>query len=319
MKLKIAVSHCLLGENCTYAASHNKDDFVLHELSKFVEFIPFCPETIMLGTPRETIRLVKIDGVECVMGNTTGKDYTKELATISLKSVEDIMEQEGVCGFIFKAKSPSCGIERVKLYSPKNNLEPYSTAGVMAKIVLQNYPLLPIEDNNRLIDAWLRENFVMQIFAYFDFLQFKKTASKINDLVLFHTGYKFLVMSKSTKAYNELGKIVANREKLPFVELLNNYETAFFQTLKLKNSRKKSFNALQHMYGFVKDFVDENEKNAILEQFEDFRNGTIPIISLVSMLELFAKKYECFYLLNQKLLNPYPKELRLRSDIKAFK
>ncbi len=319
-KIKIAVSSCLLGTNCNYSGSHNRDDFVFHELSKFVEFIPFCPEITMLGTPRETIRLVKIDGIESVIGNATGKNYTEELTRISKESVENIMAQGDICGFIFKAKSPSCGIERVKLYSTKNNsLEPYTTAGVMAKMVLENYPLLPIEDNNRLLDSWLRENFVMQLFAYFDFLEFKKRASKINDLVIFHTGYKFLMMSKSTKAYNELGSIVANREKLPFEEVLKKYEKAFNEALKLKNSRKKSFNALQHMYGFVKDFVGEDEKEAILEQFEDFKNGTIPIISAVSMLELFAKKYECKYLLGQKLLHPYPKELRLRSDIKAFK
>ena len=319
-KMKIAVSDCLLGTNCNYSAGHNKDDFIFSELGKFVEFIPFCPEILMLGTPRETIRLVKIEGNECVIGNVTGKDYTEELTKISKKLIENIMQHGDICGFIFKSKSPSCGIERVKLYSIKNNsLEPYTTAGVMAKMAMEHYPSLPIEDNNRLIDSWLRENFVMQLFAYFDFLEFKKRASKINDLVIFHTGYKFLMMSKSTKAYNELGSIVANREKLPFEEVLKNYENAFHEAIKLKNSRKKSFNALQHMYGFVKDFVGEDEKEAILEQFEDFKNGTIPIISAVSMLELFAKKYECKYLLGQKLLHPYPKELRLRSDIKAFK
>jgi len=320
IKMKIAVSDCLLGTNCNYSAGHNKDDFIFRELGKFVEFIPFCPEILMLGTPRETIRLVNIDGKECVIGNVTGKDYTDELSQISKELIEKIMQQEDVCGFIFKSKSPSCGIERVKLYSTKNNsLEPYTTAGVMAKMAFTNYPLLPIEDNSRLIDSWLRENFVMQLFAYFDFEQFKKTASKVNDLVVFHTSYKFLMMSKSTKTYNELGSIVANRVKISFDELLATYEKAFKEAIKLKNSRKKSFNALQHMYGFVKDFVDSSEKEMILEQFEDFKNGTIPIISAVSILELFAKKYECKYLLNQKLLHPYPKELRLRSDIKAFK
>ncbi len=319
MKPKIAVSNCLLGVNCNYQASHNRDDFVYKELAKYVEFIPFCPEVIMLGTPRETIRLVKIDGVERVIGNATGKDYTEELSKISHDLIANIMKEENLCGFIFKSKSPSCGVERVKLYSQKGNLEPYTTAGVMAKMVIENYPNLPVEDNNRLLDPWLRENFVMQLFAYFDFLQFKQEAKKMGDLVVFHTGYKFLMMAKSTKAYNELGRIVANRDKLSFEEILAEYEKLFFESLKLKNSRKKSFNALQHMYGFVKDFVDESEKSAILEEFEDFKNGTNPIISSVSLLALFAKKYDVKYLQGQKYLFPYPKDLRLRSDIKAFK
>ena len=137
--MKIAVSDCLLGTNCNYSAGHNKDDFIFSELGKFVEFIPFCPEILMLGTPRETIRLVKIEGNECVIGNVTGKDYTEELTTISKELIENIMQHGDICGFIFKSKSPSCGIERVKLYSMKyNSLEPYTTPGMTGKMAMEH-------------------------------------------------------------------------------------------------------------------------------------------------------------------------------------
>lgn len=315
--MKIAVSSCLLGNNCNYSACHNKDDFVVDELSSYVEYLPFCPEVVMLGTPRETIRIVKVGNKECVIGNNSGKDYTNELTSISIEQVEEIVKEE-ICGFIFKSKSPSCGIDRVKVYTQKNGIDRVR-AGVMATYVMEKYPLLPIEDNSRLLDPWLRENFVMQIFAYRDFEILKKANPKQKDLVEFHTSYKFLCMSKSTKSYQELGRIVSNMQKLPFEEVLKQYEIAFKGMLQLKNSRRKSFNTLQHLYGFMKHLVDNEEKNEILSQFDDFKKGLIPIISPLNLILMLAKKYKIAYLLTQKYLNPYPKELKLRSDLSAYK
>ncbi|MGB3750702.1 MAG: DUF523 and DUF1722 domain-containing protein, partial [Arcobacteraceae bacterium] len=220
--MKIGVSSCLLGTNCRYDGAGSKDSFVVNELSKYFELVPFCPEAIVFGTPRESIRLVEIDGEVRVISNKEQKDVTEELETISktlaLKAFED-----NLCGFVFKAKSPSCGIERVKLYQNNSNMCEKKAVGVFAKEVMDKQPLLPIEEDGRLNDPWLKENFLMQIFAYKDFKLFLNNDPSFKDLVAFHTSYKYLIYAKSQESYKKLGGIVANHDKRDIADVLSDY------------------------------------------------------------------------------------------------
>ncbi|MDY0326949.1 MAG: DUF523 and DUF1722 domain-containing protein [Arcobacteraceae bacterium] len=317
--MKLAISACLNGENCTFSASNNNDDFVKKALSKYFEFYNFCPELPILGAPRETLRLINIEGNIRAISNKTSRDFTDQLQDESFKIIEDIKSDPLIYGIILKSKSPTCGMERVKVYTPDGMPDFKTDVGILAKELQKSFPLLPIEENNRLIDPWLRENFMMQVFAYADYEQFKTSTPSMAKLVEFHTTYKYLIMSKSVVAYKSLGNIVANRDKKKLQEVLDSYEIEFKTILKTKSSIKKTINVLQHCYGYLKDDISQDEKDSFFENIESFKDLVVPLIVPIMLLNMFAKKHKCEYLLKQKFLSPYPKDLALRSNLLASK
>lgn len=317
-KIKVGVSECLLGINCRFDGGHKKDEFLTQKLSKYVEFIPFCPEDSILGHPRESIRLVKTDMGIRAIGNETQKDYTQAIKDEAKKAIE-VCKKEGICGYIFKSKSPSCGIGRLKVYLPNGVNESNDGVGIFASQIIDSFFLLPIEDEGRLQDPWLRENFIMQLFAYHDLQNFLKSATKHANLVEFHTRYKFLLLSKSNQHYQKLGQIVANKQKAQLKDVLSSYKIIFLETIAKKSSAKRVFNVLEHMYGFLKEKLTKAEKEEFLNTFLEFKNGIVPLIAPIKLLRLYANKYEENYLKNQVFLYPYPDDLALRSELKAFK
>lgn len=316
--MKIGVSSCLLGNMCRYDGAHAKDQFIVKTLQKYFEFVPYCPEKIIFSTPREAIRLVEIDNKINVITSNTKKDVTKELEDISIKCAKQIQDDE-LCGFILKSKSPTCGMERVKVYQETNTPSEKKGVGLFAKQIQERYPLLPLEEEGRLNDAWLRENFLMQIFAYKHIFEFLKTSPSFKDLVQFHTSYKYLIYAKSHAAYKKLGNIVANHDKKELEIVLEEYKLAFLESLSLKGSISNTYNVLLHIYGYFKKLISKDEKDEILESIDDFKEEIIPLIAVIKLLKLYAKRFDIQYLITQKFLNPYPKELALRSSVKAYK
>jgi len=316
--MKIGVSSCLLGTNCRYDGAGSKDTFVVNELSKYFELVPFCPEAIVFGTPRESIRLVEIDDQVRVISNKEQKDVTEELKNISktlaLKAFED-----NLCGFVFKAKSPSCGIERVKLYQNNSNMCEKKAIGIFAKEITDKQPFLPIEEDGRLNDPWLKENFLMQIFAYKEYKLFLDNNPSFKDLVAFHTSYKYLIYAKSQESYKKLGGIVANHEKRDIADVLSDYTPAFLEAIGKKGNINKTYNVLLHIFGYFKKQINSEEKEHILTACQEYKDGIIPLIAVIKLLNLYVKRFDDSYLKTQKFLNPYPKELALRSDLKAYK
>jgi uncharacterized protein YbgA (DUF1722 family)/uncharacterized protein YbbK (DUF523 family) len=316
--MKLGVSSCLLGNQCRYDGAGSKFGFVVDELAKYFELVPYCPEEMVFGTPRESIRLVDVDGEVRVISNKAHNDVTKELTDIS-KTLAQKAFDDKLCGFIFKAKSPSCGIERVKLYQNNSNMCEKKAVGVFAEAVQEKQPFLPIEEDGRLNDAWLKENFLMQIFAYKDLGEFLDKKPAFKDLVEFHTSYKYLIYAKSQESYKDLGHIVANHEKLELEEVLENYKKGFLLAIGIKGSINKTFNVLLHIFGYFKKLITKEEKEHILTACEEYKEGIIPLIAVIKLLNLYVKRFDQTYLKSQKFLNPYPKELALRSDIKAYK
>ena len=317
--MKIGISSCLLGTMCRYDGGHSKDKFILDEIGKYFEFIPFCPEKMIFTTPREAIRLVKIDGDIKVKTSNTNVDVTTQVKNISKELVNQIQESE-LCGFIFKSKSPTCGMERVKIYpNEKKGQSENVGVGLFAKEVKEKYPLLPTEEEGRLGDAWLRENFLMQIFAYKDIFNFLKNEPSFKKLIDFHTSYKYLIYSKSHVSYKKLGNIVANHDKLSLQKTLEDYKICFLETIYEKGTISNTYNVLLHIFGYFKKLISKDEKDHILESFEEFRKEIIPLIAVIKILNLYVKKFDIEYLQTQKFLNPYPKELALRSTTKAYR
>lgn len=313
--MKLAVSACLLGENKRYDGTNKKDKFIVNELARYSEFVAFCPEHVAFNTPRETIQLQK-DGKEIKVYTVFSKtDVSKELEEAIKKEAEKL--EDDICGIVLKAKSPSCGLGSTKIYT--NGMPEGKHDGLFAKLCKENYGYLPIEEEARLNDAWLRENFIMQVFAYADMKKLSKTITKFKELVEFHTAYKYLLHAKNEDEYRELGRVVANHEKKELKEVLAEYEELFIKTIAFKSSIKKTANVLEHMLGFFKADLISQEKQHIKALIEQYKEKVIPLITVIEMFKLLSTKYNKEFLLAQKFLNPYPAELALRSDVKAGK
>lgn len=315
--MKIAVSGCLLGEKIRFDAGHKHDRFITDELGKFSEFVSFCPEHLAFGTPRPTVRLVKVHDVIQVQSNKTGDDLTDVLMQTSHSELQKL-ETEPLCGIIFKSKSPSCAMNSAKLYL-ENGMSDGKEDGVFMRLCRERFPLLPMEEEGRLEDAWLRENFVMQLFAYDAFQKFNASTPTLNKLVKFHTAHKFLLQAKDETLYRELGNIVANRSDLSFEALLGQYELGFKTAISRKSSIKRNRNVLDHLAGFFKKELTKSEKETLHDQIRDYADKIIPLIVPLSTIHLYARKYDTKYLLEQTFLDPYPKTLALRSHIKSGK
>ena len=318
--MKLGVSACLLGTPCRYDGVGASDKFVVSILQKYFDTVAYCPETIIWGSPREAIRQVLSEEGELkIMTSTKNpKEVTSELENIS-KECANKIQNDDLCGFILKSSSPTCGLERVKVYKPFNAPSVKNGIGVFAKQIKEKYPYLPVEEEGRLIDPWLRENFLMQIFAYQDLHNFLKSIPTFNDLVIFHTSYKYLIYSKAQKSYTTLGRIVANKEKKQLDEILVEYKEEFLKAISLKGNVNKTYNVLLHMFGYFKKLITKEEKEEILEALNEYKERIIPLIAVMTIINLYVKRFDVQYLKVQKFLNPYPKELSLRSEIKAYK
>lgn len=318
--MKLGVSACLIGTKCRYDGVGATDKFIVDVLQRYFEISSYCPETIIWGSPREAIRqtLDENGQLKIVTSTKNPKDVTTELENISTECANRI-ENDDLCGFILKSASPTCGMERVKVYRPFNAPSVKNGVGVFAKKIKEKYPYLPVEEEGRLIDPWLRENFLMQIFAYRHLHEFLELNPTLNDLVIFHTSYKYLIYSKSQKAYTTLGRIVANKDKKQLNEILAEYKEEFLKAIILKGSVNKTYNVLLHIFGYFKKLITKEEKEEILQALAEYKEKIIPLIAVMKLINLYVKRFDVQYLKIQKFLNPYPSELALRSDIKAYK
>ncbi len=313
----LAVSSCLLGNNVRFDAGHKKDRFITDLLSEYASFVPFCPEILAFGAPRPSIRLIKeSDGIEVV------SNKTKESLTTALDEQNEVelnnLKKEKLSGIVLKAKSPSCGLGSAKVYLPNGQSEG-KMDGLFATLCRKHFPNLPIEEEARLLDPWLRENFIMHLFSYNRFEKFKATSPNMGSVVAFHTANKFLLQSKSESEYRALGLIVANHDKRPLQEVIGNYEISYKNAIACKSSIKKTRNVLEHMAGFFKKNLEKGEKELLHMLIDDYANKIIPLITPISAINLLARKYNVSYLLEQTFLNPYPKNLALRSSLEAGK
>lgn len=316
--MKLGISACLLGTACRYDGTSAKDKYVVNVLKEHFELEAFCPEKIIFGTPRETIRQVEVNNSIEIHTHQTKKNVSTELQAISDELADEALEHE-LCGFVLKSKSPTCGMERVKVYQAVNAPSEKKGVGLFAKALKERYPYLPMEEEGRLEDAWLRENFLMQVFAYESVSKFMKSKPKMKDLVVFHTSYKYLIYAKSPVAYKVLGSIVANKKSQALKEMLEIYHHEFLVAINQKGNIPKTYNVLLHIYGYFKKLISKDEKEHVLTAIEEFKQGVIPLIAVIKLLNLYVKRFDMNYLKTQKFLNPYPAELGLRSELKAFR
>jgi len=313
-KIKLGISACLLGEKVRFDGGHKLDRFITETLGKFVEFVPVCPEVECgLGIPREAMHLVAAPDGPRLVTVRTGVDHTERMLAWARKRVGEL-EREELCGFIFKSDSPSSGMERVKIYHGPGGASK-TGVGLFAREFMQHFPLLPVEEEGRLHDPGLRENFLERLFTLKRWRDTLALGSKPGHLVDFHTRHKLLIMSHSPKYYELLGKLVAQIKGIPLPELYERYQTQLMEALRLKTTIKKNVNVLLHVMGYFKKNLSPTEKEELLEIIDEYRKEYIPLIVPVTFLNHYVRKYEQPYLKEQYYLHPHPIELKLRNHV----
>jgi uncharacterized protein YbgA (DUF1722 family)/uncharacterized protein YbbK (DUF523 family) len=312
--IKLGISMCLLGEPVRYDGGHKWDRFLTDTLGKYVEFTPVCPEMECgLGVPREAMRLVgDLENPRLVTIHTK-MDHTDRMIQWARRRIAEL-KKEDLCGFIFKSDSPSSGMERVKVYNEKG-IPVKQGVGIFAREFMASFPLLPVEEEGRLHDPGLRENFIERIFALKRWREVLDHKPRIKDLVDFHTRHKLLVLSHSPKHYREMGTLVAQSESLDFQERLGRYQTLLLEALGIKASNKKHTNVLMHMLGYFKKELSADEKQELLEIIDHYQQELIPLIVPVTLFLHYVRKYNQPYLKTQVYLNPHPIELKLRNHV----
>lgn len=313
-KIKLGISQCLLGHNVRYDGGHRLDRFIRDTLGNYVTFVPVCPEVECgLGVPREAMHLQGDPRSPRLMTIHTKIDCTEKMTQWAGKRLAEL-GKEGLCGFIFKSGSPSSGMERVKVYKEKG--EPVKTGvGLFAREFMGRFPLIPVEDDGRLHDPVLRENFIERIFALKRWREMIVPQFTQKKWVEFHTRHKFLILAHSRKHYQTLGRLVAQPDSRPLGQRIETYQSLFLEALRLKTTPKKQSDVLLHMIGFFKKDLSPDEKQELLTIIDHYKQGLVPLIVPITLLQHYVGKYDQSYLKNQYTLQPHPLELKLRNHV----
>ncbi len=313
-KIRLGISSCLLGEHVRYDGGHKLDRFLTETLGQYVEYVPVCPEVECgLPVPRESMHLQGIPESPRLVTSRTKQDMTDPVVQWARKRVAEL-EKEDLCGFIFKSNSPSSGMEHVRVYNERG-VPVKKGVGMFARIFIEHFPLLPVEDEGRLHDPKLRENFIERIFTLKRWRETSAQKENRGSLVDFHTRHKLLILSHSPKYYQIMGKLVARARDLPPKELYQRYQTLLMEALFLKTTPKKNSNVLLHMMGYFKERLSPDEKQELLEIIDQYRQEYIPLIVPVTIISHYVRKYDQPYLKQQVYLNPHPMELQLRNHV----
>ena len=313
-RIRLGISRCLLGENVRYDGGHALDRFLRDTLGKYVEYVPVCPEVECgFGIPRESLRLLGNPQKPRLVTSRTGVDHTDRMEAWAHRRVAEL-EMENLCGFIFKSDSPSSGMERVKVYDDKG-IPKKTGAGIFARIFREHFPLIPVEEEGRLHDPTLRENFIERIFTCRRYSEAMDEKKRIESLVAFHTKNKLLLMAHSPKHLKPMGNLVAHAKELSKRDFFAQYERLLTEGMSVKPSTAKHTNVLHHIMGYFKKNLSADEKQELLGVIDQYRQGFIPLIVPVTLLNHFVRRYNESYLNEQTYLNPHPLELQLRNHV----
>jgi uncharacterized protein YbgA (DUF1722 family)/uncharacterized protein YbbK (DUF523 family) len=312
-QVRLGVSACLLGAKVRFDGGHKRNRFLIEELGSHFEFVPFCPEVaIGMGTPRPSIRLVgDVEAPRALGSRDDGLDVTDALQAYSANRAQRL---EGLSGFIFKKDSPSCGMARVKVYSEKG-MPQRDGVGIFARAVQEANPLLPVEEEGRLNDSTLRENFVSRVFVYARWQALRQQGLSKKGLLDFHTRHKLLLMAHSPLAYRELGRLLAQLDNTRLDALADRYIEQLMQVLKVPASRKHHVNVLQHVMGYLRKHVRAENRADLVDVINDYRRGMVPLVVPVTLLQHHFRSNPHPWVSQQVYMNPHPRELMLRNTL----
>jgi len=315
-RIRVGISSCLLGENVRFDGGHKRDPYLVETLGRWFEWVPVCPEMeIGLGAPRESLRLVGKPKDPRLVAPASGSDHTDAMKAYAGKKLRELAGA-GLSGFILKKDSPSCGLFRLRVYPGGRGTTPTRAgAGIFAKALVEALPDLPVEEEGRLHDMPLRENFIERVFAHRRWAEFLAGRPRARDLVAFHAAEKMTLLAHSPSAQRELGRIVARAGRSDLAKTLEAYGRAFLEVLLQRATPRKHANVLQHLLGFLKETVDGDSRREVVEKIEEYRKGLVPLVVPLTLLNHHFRRYPAEWVASQSYLRPYPGELMLRNHV----
>lgn len=313
-EIRVGISTCLLGQKVRFDGGHKRDPYVTDLLGHYFKFVPVCPEIdVGMGVPREAVRLQGTAESPRMVGTRSGKEWTTVMTRYAARRVRQL-EKLGLSGYILKKNSPSCGMERVRVYGD-SGVPSRDGVGLFAAALLRQFPLLPVEEEGRLNDPRLRESFITRVFAFQRLQSLFDGRFSRRAVVEFHTRHKYLLLAHSAKHYKLLGQLVASIKNHTPSEFRDDYSRLFMEALTVRTTTKKNVNVLQHIMGYLKENLESEEKQDILKVIEDYHRGLVPLIVPITLIGHYIRKFRIDYISDQVYLSPHPKELMLRNHI----
>jgi uncharacterized protein YbgA (DUF1722 family)/uncharacterized protein YbbK (DUF523 family) len=313
---RIGISSCLLGQKVRYDGGHKRDSFLVDTFGQFVEWVAVCPEVELgLGTPRDSLRLVQpaAAGNLRMVNNRTGEDISEPMRAWGRRKVDWLAKQD-LSGYILKKDSPSCGMERVKVYGPAG-MPSRSGRGLFAAVLAERLPDLPVEEEGRLTDPRLRDNFVERVFAHQRLAALFRGRWTMGDLVRFHTAHKLALLAHQPSAYSALGKLMGEAKSRDRSEVRRDYRRGFMAALAALATPRKHVNVLMHMLGHFRKTLDDATRSDLVQAIEDYHRGLVPLVVPITLFRHYVRRHAVEYLAGQVYLDPHPKELMPRNHV----
>jgi uncharacterized protein YbgA (DUF1722 family)/uncharacterized protein YbbK (DUF523 family) len=314
LPLRLGVSRCLLGDEVRYDGGHKRDGFLVDVLGRYVEWVSVCPEVEAgMPIPRDAIRLVgdpRNPRLETVRG---GHDVTTTMTQFSERRVQEL-EDLDLSGYVFKKGSPSCGVERVRVFN-QHGMPSRDGIGVFARAFIRQFPLIPVEEEGRLCNPVLRDNFIERLFSYHRWRSLSQGTVTRQAIVEFHTIHKYALLAHSRPHYQTLGRLVARAQRFQPTDLLERYGALFMEALKIKATTRKHVNVLNHLVAHFKSRLLPAERNELEGTIGDYHKGLVPLVVPLTLVRHYVTTLDIDYIRNQVYLNPHPKELMLRNNI----
>lgn len=310
----LGISKCLLGENVRYNGGHQLDKYLRDTLGAYVTYVPVCPEADCgMGIPREALRLVEKDGQIRLITHDSSMDKTDQMQ-IWMEGVLNQLSKQDLCGFIFKSRSPSSGLFGVKIYKPDGSAAGKGS-GIFAKAFTERFPLLPVEEEGRLNDDRLRENFIERVFVMQRLIALEKAPKTPARLMEFHAQHKYLLMAHCPATVKQLGALLGNSKKRSIPIVYKEYACTFIKAFQKLATVHKNTNVLQHLMGYFKQDLTSSEKQELKEVIDHYHSGLVPMIVPIILVQHYVRKYQPEYLMKQWYLSPHPMELMLRNHV----
>lgn len=310
----IGISSCLLGEEVRYDGGHKRNPFITDRLARYMRFTPLCPEVGSgMTTPRPAVQLVGDKENPRVVGvNHPDLDVTAQLQAYSAQALAGLSH---VSGYILKKDSPSCGMQRVKVFPAAGGAARRQGSGIFARTLMSQRPNLPVEDEGRLNDPVLRENFINRVYVYRDWQRFTREGITAAGLIEFHARHKYLVMAHSQAAYKRLGRLLSDLPRHAVTSTGDAYFSELMSALRRPANRKGHTNVLQHIMGYLKRNIDSHDKQELGTSIERYRQGEIPLVVPITLFRHYFRLHPDPYIAQQVYLQPHPDGLGLRNNL----
>ncbi|HSF67725.1 MAG TPA: DUF523 and DUF1722 domain-containing protein [Nitrospiraceae bacterium] len=312
--LRLGISRCLLGDEVRFDGGHKRDNFLTDVLGRYVEWVPVCPEVEAgLGVPREAMRLVGDPQQPRLVTIKNGIDHTRTLQIMTANRIEELKGLD-LSGYVFKKGSPSCGVERVRIHNEAGRPSPKGV-GLFARGFIEQFPLTPVEEEGRLCDPALRENFIERVFCYRRWQDLLRNGVTRQSLVQFHTTHKYVLLAHHPQRCETLGRLIGQADQYRPKELASRYGELFMKALAVKATVRKHVNVLQHILGYFRKRLDTHEKAELQSVIADYYRGLTPLVVPLTLIKHYVRIFDVSYIREQVYLNPHPKELMLRNHV----